>query len=227
MGTSSFPRNDPSDWPTWQRAREWERQAFAQATPLARLKWLESVWTLANASGALKIYDHRKRNEAAIARVVAKDWMRAKRLRLLALAESPGAFSSTLRDESAMADDVWRARASGNAEGIWTVGFIATVNHEDIGMVVGVRRPEDPACVEIVSLWVEPSCRRRHIGRKLIDAVCVWAKEQHQCHTATLEVFPESSDAIALYRSSHFLERMNTRAASGTLSFVKNIRADL
>ena len=41
----------------------------------------------------------------------AADWKALRRLRLVALADAPGAFASTLEAELAFGDDVWRQRA--------------------------------------------------------------------------------------------------------------------
>jgi hypothetical protein len=61
----------------------------------------------------------------------AADWEVLRALRLWALADAPDAFASTLEQEAAFPEQVWRQRAEG-AEG--SVNFIAFEGGAGIGM---------------------------------------------------------------------------------------------
>lgn len=44
--------------------------------------------------------------------------------------------------------------------------------------VQGMQRVESDPCAEILGLVVEESCRDQGVGRKLVEAACLWAKEK-------------------------------------------------
>jgi ribosomal protein S18 acetylase RimI-like enzyme len=129
-----------------------------------------------------------------------RDWASARALRLRSLAADPEAFGSTLAEEQAFDDDVWRTRARSNAEGVATKGVFAIIDGAPVGVAVGVRKSD---VVELNALWVAPEARGQHAGRALVEAVCAWARERGVAHVE-LEVALTSHAAQALYRKLGF-----------------------
>jgi ribosomal protein S18 acetylase RimI-like enzyme len=137
-----------------------------------------------------------------IRRIRVDDWELARCVRLAALAEAPDSFASTLAEEQAMPDRIWRERALSNAAGTSTIGFLAVLDDVACGIVVGVLS-EDARSVVLNALWVVATARRRGIARALVHAVLAWAQER-RAEAVTLEVTTVSRAAIALYRSLGF-----------------------
>ena len=119
----------------------------------------------------------------AVRRVRAGEGVLLKQVRLAALADSPGAFAATVDDEAGFDDAVWDERAARGArdDGDGTGTFLLEAGagaDRPVGIAVGHRPGPDPARVELVSMWVDPSVRGTGAGRLLVDAVAGWAAEQ-------------------------------------------------
>jgi ribosomal protein S18 acetylase RimI-like enzyme len=105
--------------------------------------------------------------------ITADDWELMRDVRLSALAEAPSAFGSTYAREAAFTEEQWRDRV-----GERSVTFFA---HDD----PAVPAPAGLAAVyvedgtaQLVSMWVRPSSRGRHVGEALIEAAARWAGER-------------------------------------------------
>jgi ribosomal protein S18 acetylase RimI-like enzyme len=103
--------------------------------------------------------------------ITADDWELMRDVRLSALAEAPAAFGSTYAREIAFTEERWRDRVSERS-----VTFFA---HDDPAVaapagLAGVY-VEDGAA-DLVSMWVRPSSRGRHVGEALVEAAASWAK---------------------------------------------------
>lgn len=104
-----------------------------------------------------------------VVRVAEDDWRDLRAVRLAALAEAPSAFGSNLTREQGYDEDRWRA---------WTrssVAFLAFVDGMPVGIAAG-RPGESSEEREIVSVWVDPTCRGRAIASRLLVAVLDWAE---------------------------------------------------
>jgi len=134
-----------------------------------------------------------------VRRVSSGDFELVKRLRLESLELAPGAFLSTLADERAMPEERWQERLDSNVAGVRTAGFLAVVDGEEQGLVVGVRPEGQPDAVDLNAMWVAPAARGRGAGRALVEAVCGWARELG-CTRVTLCVIEGNPGAEALYR---------------------------
>lgn len=98
-----------------------------------------------------------------------------KATRLAALLESPSAFGSTHEQESRLSDADWLKRAA-ESSGDRRVGFLALSSSGACGIVSGCVDDDDSSLIELTSMWVAPTYRRRGIGGSLIDAVVEWAR---------------------------------------------------
>jgi ribosomal protein S18 acetylase RimI-like enzyme len=138
-----------------------------------------------------------------VRRVTEEDVARLKAVRLAALTDSPFAFGSTLEREIAFSDDQWLERARSGATGDARATFLAEDAHDIVGLVGGYLDGEPDTRVELVSMWVAPSHRRRGIGRALVDAVLRWTVDVGGTSVA-LWVTRGNTPAEELYRSLGF-----------------------
>jgi GNAT superfamily N-acetyltransferase len=94
----------------------------------------------------------------------AADWETLRELRLRALADAPDAFASTLQQETAFPEQVWRQRAEGGAA---SVNFIAYEGGASIGMAAIFAVANTPGRMHLVGMWVDPQHRRRGVAQAL------------------------------------------------------------
>jgi GNAT superfamily N-acetyltransferase len=157
-------------------------------------------------------YDH----EVEIRRAQPDDWPRVRDLRLRALLDAPDAFGSTHAQEAGESEDEWRAWVTGWPETDDQASFVALDDGEWIGIALGVRWQRDPELVNLYAMWVDPSARRRGVGRALAEAVIAWARDL-DVHRVVLRVNEGNPDALALYKGCGFIdtgEREPLRAGS-------------
>lgn len=152
-----------------------------------------------------------------VRRVRADEWQALRDLRLRALAGAPRAFSTTLADASARSEEQWRELATRGARGELWQTFVADEGRALVGMASGAI-DDGAAYAELIQMWVEPSARRRGVGRRLVEAVLAWARER--VDEVRLHVVVGEDGAIALYRSLGFRE-------TGRRERVREDRADL
>lgn len=131
-----------------------------------------------------------------IHRTTPDDWERLRRIRLAALADSPDAFSGTLAEAAALPDAEWRRRATPSSS---SACFIAVADGSWIGMCVVLMRE----ATELVSVWVEPSHRRRGAVTALLEAAIEWCR-QHGHPDLLVWVNAANVPAIAAYEKAGF-----------------------
>jgi ribosomal protein S18 acetylase RimI-like enzyme len=131
----------------------------------------------------------------------ADDWVVWRKLRLDALGEAPGAFSSTLAQWQGEGDTEarWRARLSTVA-----LNVVADLNGEAAGMV-SATAPDQSETVELVSMWVAPFARGRGVSDSLVASVIEWAR-QRRATRVSLAVVESNGHAVALYRRHGFTD---------------------
>jgi ribosomal protein S18 acetylase RimI-like enzyme len=140
-----------------------------------------------------------QRIEIELQRADADDWARWRNVRLTALGEAPYAFSTKLADWQAAGDTErrWRARLD-------AVPFnILAVYSGRVAGMVSATAVDTARTTELISLWVAPFARGRHVGDALITAVIDWARAQ-RAHNLTLAVADGNERAIALYKRHGF-----------------------
>lgn len=132
-----------------------------------------------------------------ITRLGPGDEERYKEIRLRALAESPTAFASTLRNEEAYAPEVWASRLADDR----TATLLAVRDGRGVGTsAVRVETPED---AHLLAMWVAPEARGLGVGHRLIEAVADIARD---CGTRRLGLWVTESNehARALYERAGF-----------------------
>jgi ribosomal protein S18 acetylase RimI-like enzyme len=120
-----------------------------------------------------------------------------KTVRLQALQDSPGAFSSTYARESQFSDDEWNQRIA-NWNGEHGVGYLAIAGETYCGIAGSILDAHDPATAQIISMWVAPCQRRSRVGEALIGVIFAWAKGR-SARTLRLMVTSNNRTAIEFY----------------------------
>jgi len=133
-----------------------------------------------------------------IRRVQPDEGVQLRALRLRALADAPQAFGSTLAETRARPEGYWHRRIETASAGAQQSIFLAIEDGHWLGMAGGVFEEEQPDRAELISMWVDPSVRRRGLGRELIETVARWAQE-HDAARLDLWVTSTNEAAVTLY----------------------------
>jgi ribosomal protein S18 acetylase RimI-like enzyme len=100
----------------------------------------------------------------AVRLVRESEWELARDARLRALVESPAAFLSTFAEEEGLGADEWRERVHPGDRSAW---FAESDGERFSGVIVVAFAEPDSGLASLFSMWVDPACRRRGIGRAL------------------------------------------------------------
>jgi GNAT superfamily N-acetyltransferase len=130
----------------------------------------------------------------------AADWEALRELRLRALADAPDAFASTLQEEAAFPEQVWRQRAEG---GPASANFIAYEDGPGIGMAAIFAVADAPGRTHLVGMWVDPRHRRQGVAQALVERAVRWAQER-QAREVILWVADHNGPARMLYERVGF-----------------------
>lgn len=129
-------------------------------------------------------------------RAEPEDWAEVRAVRLRALADSPGAFLTTLAEDEALGDDAWRTRVARRDAATFLAG-------DGAGMATGLRSAHLPGTVELVGMWTAPEARGTGVGRALVEAVLGWARSEGAARVV-LDVAPGNDGAEAFYERLGF-----------------------
>jgi GNAT superfamily N-acetyltransferase len=124
-------------------------------------------------------------------------------LRLRALADSPGAFGSTLAAEKDRSDADWSSRLDSGAGSGMDLPLVALVDGVPVGLAWGRIDRENHSVANLYQMWVAPDYRRIGIGRMLLEAVINWAKGKNVDYL-DLGVTYRDSPAMRLYLRAGF-----------------------
>ena len=107
-----------------------------------------------------------------VRRVRPDEWQEFRDIRLMALADSPSAFASTLTRELAFAEGDWQWRL---ANGCNVIAFDVASDDAPVGLAGGYLHEGVP---ELIAMWVHPAARGSGAADSLVEAVAEWAREQ-------------------------------------------------
>ena len=125
------------------------------------------------------------------------DWKRFRDVRLIALADAPNAFGSTLEAEEKLSDDEWIKRL----ERPDTATFVAVEEDaSDAGLIVAAPYDDQAG---LYAMWVASSARRRGVGAMLVNSVIEWSRSRG-FNNLLLDVSDTNEAAIALYSRMGF-----------------------
>ncbi len=113
------------------------------------------------------------RERISVRRIGPADGGRLREVRLAAIADSPGAYATTLAEAAGRPairwDEVAEAGAAGSNQGTW----FAEISGFDAGMVSAYRTTDD--VVTMTSLWAAPGFRGVGVAEALVAEVEAWA----------------------------------------------------
>ena len=138
-----------------------------------------------------------------VRRLRREEWRRLRDIRLRALADAPDALGAFLEEERGFPAEYWQSIAEDTQQADRRVSVVAEEDGSLVGMVGGDFRPDDRT-VHLVALWVDPAARGRGVGRALVDALVVWAREQG-AGRVELWIVDDNPAAAAVYQSTGFV----------------------
>jgi len=140
-----------------------------------------------------------------IRRIRAHEGPRLRALRLIALADAPTAFGSTLAEAQAHPQEYWARRAQEAAVAETSAMFVAEENERWYGIAGSFFHRDYPHTVRLVSMWVDPTRRRSGVGSALVEAVIQWARGR-EATCLQLWVTDTNHEAKSLYTRHGFVE---------------------
>jgi GNAT superfamily N-acetyltransferase len=114
------------------------------------------------------------RGDVLIERIAADEGPVLRRIRLDAIADSPGAFTTQLEDAAARPSTSWDRVAEVHSTAGDQASWFAKVDGNVVGMVSAFRTQD--RAVTMTSLWSAPGYRRVGVADGLVAAVCAWAR---------------------------------------------------
>jgi RimJ/RimL family protein N-acetyltransferase len=133
-----------------------------------------------------------------VRRLTPDDWQSFRDIRLLALADAPHAFGSTLAQEQALTEPDWRRRLSQPG----TMIALALQDTTPVG-IMGAYTPADSGIPLLIAAWVAPDARGRGIADLLVAEVLAWVTEQGR-DRITLRVADGNEPARKLFLRNGF-----------------------
>ncbi len=138
-----------------------------------------------------------------VRRFASDEWSLYRALRLRALQDAPDAFGSTYAHESQRTDREWRARLADGVAASRQLPLVAEVDGEPCGLAWMRLTDEEPMVAHLYQMWVTPECRRRGVGRELLDMSVQWARTAG-AHVVRLDVTVTNRPAAQLYDRAGF-----------------------
>lgn len=126
-------------------------------------------------------------------------------LRLLALRESPAAFSASYEDEVRRSIDEVASRIAPASDG--SICMFGIFEREELCGFVAVAHPQRAKlrhCAELAGMYVAPTVRRRRLGRVLLEAAIAYIRSMPGVRQIKLGVNVTNLAARALYQSVGF-----------------------
>lgn len=131
-------------------------------------------------------------------------------VRLRALRQSPNSFGETYADIAGRSPSYWEDQTKAVTEPGRNVMFVACDDTRANGMVYGLLDRDRRDGGRVGGMWVDPSNRRRGIGREMLAAVIGWCGER-ELKRLGLWAPAGNPAAIAFYRDAGFRETDNRR----------------
>lgn len=112
--------------------------------------------------------------EIRIRRIGPDDGAHLRQVRLDAIADNPGDFTTRRDDAEARPAQAWERVAAAHSAADDQSTWFAEVGADTAGMVSAFRT--DDGAVTMTSLWSAPGFRRIGVADALVAAVCDWAR---------------------------------------------------
>lgn len=141
-----------------------------------------------------------------VRRFSADEWRVYRALRLHALRDAPDAFGSTLAREEAFPDDEWVQRLERGAGSPLEFPLLVEDAERPIGLAwVRIDPTDDDIIAELFQVWVDPTYRRRGVGRLIVESALDWARSTGK-RQMMLSVAIGPGSALEFYRQLGFIE---------------------
>lgn len=144
-------------------------------------------------------------DDAVIRRIRAEEVEVYRAFRLRALQDTPEAFGDSYALAIARPESFWHERVAQMATSLNSVLLVAVDGATDawLGMTGCYRKRHGDDEATVVSVWVVPEARRRHLARRLLDEIVTWARS-HGVRTLRLWVTSTNRRAQRLYLGAGF-----------------------
>lgn len=123
-------------------------------------------------------------------------------VRLEALRESPGAFSSRYEDTIARSPESWAEQADSSATGSDRATFVI-LEDQPVGLAALYRNQNDSEVGELIQMWVAPEVRGGTAAADLLFEVFRWAASSRFLRVRA-EVMKDNGRAIRFYEKFGF-----------------------
>ena len=150
-------------------------------------------------------------SEVSVRALGGEDWQVYRDVRLAALREAPGAFASSLDQESQFDEAFWRKRMARSAR------LLATADALDDGSaagIVSVGDSDEQDVAELFGLWVTPQLRGAGVAWKLVEAATEHAKGDGR-RVLQAWVSTDNGRAVAFFSSYGFRPTDQRRTHDG------------
>ncbi len=131
-----------------------------------------------------------------VRRILPAEWTLYRNIRLRSLSADPGAFCTTVEEESSKNESHWiektRFDSISDSEALW----LALRGDLAVGLA-GIFL-EDGA-FHLCHVWVDPEFRGADAVKELVSAAVTWAKNLRPGTPVKLEVNPSQQAAVRLY----------------------------
>lgn len=138
-----------------------------------------------------------------IRRLAAHEIALHREVRLRALRDAPDSFGEVAVEAEARFSSYWEDLTRSVTEPGRHVMFLACEGDAVYGSTYGLRDLESSDTGRVGGTWVAPSHRRQGVGKALLEAVVVWAKEQG-FRRLRLWAPAANTTALSLYRQAGF-----------------------
>lgn len=128
-----------------------------------------------------------------------------RELILRALKDSPDSFGSTFAETETQPTPYWQNLTRSVTEPDRHVMFVAYAGESVCGSIYGLLQRERSGAGRVGGMWVDPAWRRQGIGRALLQAVFIWAR-QRNLKQLGLWAPAHSPAAVGLYHQAGFQE---------------------
>jgi ribosomal protein S18 acetylase RimI-like enzyme len=128
-----------------------------------------------------------------------------RRLRLIALQESPAAFGSSYREEARRPVAAFRKLLERRANN-WVFGSLHGEQLQGVVRLVRERGRKERHKANLYGLYVAPAARRQGIARRLLDQALATAGKQDSLRQIRVAVVASNAAARALYAKAGFVE---------------------
>lgn len=140
-----------------------------------------------------------------IKRITPETALVFKDVRLRALQDSPLAFSSTYARESQFPEEEWQRRVQRCSGGGRDAMFLAFEGEAVCGIAGSLADANSGERAQVVSMWVDPACRRGGVGKALIDTIVEWNR-MRGVRELVLMVTSVNAGAMAFYERLGFVK---------------------